>query len=1041
MSQQIKHTTNFSVLPGDGVTCSWSSALSQRCSSGTGYLALAPISPIVVLRRLLVALVAVLTIASTTPSLAQPKTAASDTSAAVQEPKVEDSNNEEVQEEINVRNADIAAILRIFSRKTKRNYLLDERVRGKVSMYLPGKLSADDSQRILDSVLALKGFAAVPIGDNLWKVIPAREAKQATIPTLGLPQVAPGGVAATAEEPLPVAPQADSTVITKLIPLKHSSVEEVQPILSQLVSPDGLISQFSSTNTLVIIDYEDNVVRLARIVNSLDIPFDDSELVIIPIKYADAVDISQKLTELLGTSQGPSQTATASRARARAANPGQPPGQGLTQMGNRPPSGNNPNQATGSMERRSQEPKILPDERTNSVIVVADENTTARIRALVAQLDSKVDLSTNRFYVYRCQHAEATEIAQVLSGLVGGGGAGGIGGDGAGRNSRTSLSSQGGLGMNDGFGGGGGGGLGTGGSSRLQGTQRRPGTPFNQGQGRAGPTSVQLGENLAVTADPDTNSLIISASKGDYEKLLSLIQRLDIKRRQVLVEAMILEVSVDDSRTLGADFITSTGGADGAAMAISNLGGDQGLAGLLSNPTQISGFAAAAASSGTIKLPNDTILPSQAILISAAQSNQNVNVLSAPTLLTTDNEEAQIVVGQNVPFLTGTGTNNVNLNNTFNQIERQDVGITLRITPQISSNNFVTLRIFTDVSAVIPTADTSLGPTTTVRSSETTVITRDGQMIVTGGLIADRSNDSTSGVPFFQDIPFLGHFFRRTTDERRRTNLLTFLTPRIVADQFDARDTTIEHRDRLKYEMQIDGQFPNRSEVLENPRIDEVTEIKPPPEQGPGTILPPTTSGRALTSPSRFNKSVGGNTATPAKTIDRSQDATLKRESAGDSLAPATTSSGALIDEGEISISIAPELPNALHQDQPTEPEVKGRLLPSTTNSASQPRAYALLRVNSGSGDKSGLLPFPISDEGLVAIKIPETTPEQRKLFIEGEKYSYEIEGGKVVELSSVGTFSSAAEASALAKNTALIWYELSPAEIIRFGDGPWRRR
>ena len=224
--------------------------------------------------------------------------------------------------------------------------------------------------------------------------------------------------------------------------------------------------------------------------------------------------------------------------------------------------------------------------------------------------------------------------------------------------------------------------------------------------------------------------------------------------------------------------------------------------------------------------------------------------MSAPTILATDNEEAQIVVGQNVPFLASTSTNATNLNNTFNQVNRQDVGITLRITPQISSRDYVTLRVYTEVSAlVLSTVNSALGPTTTKRQSETTIIAKDGQMIVTGGLIADDVSETDEGVPYLKDIPVLGHAFKSNSRARAQKNLLIFLTPRIMKDQFDARDSTIESTDKMRDVIAGYNVLPRRDTTLLNDRINEVAETQNYEGPKPGTILPSSKAATSLIEP------------------------------------------------------------------------------------------------------------------------------------------------------------------------------------------------
>lgn len=940
-------------------------------------------------------------LASSIPSIAWTQPAQNDNDPAPQNDYGKDSNTE-----INVKNADIAAIIRIFSRKTKRNYILDEKVRGKVSIYLPGKVSAEESLRILDSVLALKGFTAVPIGENLWKIVPAKEARQSTIPTRTDGRVA----------------NPSSAVVTRLVALKYVNAQDVQQIISQLISADGLVNAYTGTNSLILIDGEDNIERLLRIIDELDVPFSNREMTIIPVKHADVEDITQKLNEILGES-GQKKEGGTDPVRASMTDPA---------GGGAPGAGGAAARTVGgkTISARGLVPKIISDQRTNSIIVVADDETTARIRALVAQLDSKVDLSGNKFYVYRCQHANAEEISQVLAGLVGGGGGGAAGGSlggGSGGGVGGVFDSQGGsrsgsssrTGMNSSrstMGGSGGpGGLGGSGGSLL-------------GQGKSGakraPTSTQLGENISITADPATNSLIIAASKPDYEKIRGLLAQIDVKRRQALVEATLLEVSIDNTIRTNTSFLTSTGGADGGAIARSDFSADSGLTKLFTEPQSLQGLTLAAASAGSLKLPGGITVPSQSILVSAAQQNNNVNVLSAPTILATDNEEAQIVVGQNVPFLASTSTNATNLNNTFNQVSREDVGITLRITPQISSRDYVTLRVFTEVSAlVLSTVNSALGPTTTKRQSETTIIAKDGQMIVTGGLIADDVSETDEGIPYLKDIPVLGHAFKSNSQARAQKNLLIFLTPRIIKDQFDARDSTIESRDKMQDVIAGYGVQPQRSRTLRNDRIDQVAESNPYEGPKPGTILPPTRKEKepeVATIPSKSDD---------ALILDGSSSGVLNLDAAS----PGAGGADSTAANSEPVLDL-----NAV--SSPADGKASLARAPRASQPASSGTArFVVLGATSKGGSK---LPFGVtSSSGTFGVIIPnDSSIEAQQFFQPGKSYLFG-QGGQRSEYRVRGVFRAPSDAESSHPEISSSWYTLSKQEIIQLGKGPWYRK
>ena len=529
---------------------------------------------------------------------------------------------------------------------------------------------------------------------------------------------------------------------------------------------------------------------------------------------------------------------------------------------------------------------------------------------------------------------------------------------------------------------------------------------------------VSLGDNISITADPATNSLVIYASKQDYERILTLLKDLDIKRRQVLVEAVLLEVGIDDAEALGFSFATSTGGTDGGGMIKNG-----NVLNSLANPGSIQGFAIAAASAGTLTLPNGTTVPTQSALLTAVQDNGNVNVLSAPTILTTDNEEAEIVVGQNVPFLASTSSNESNLNNTFNQIDRQDVGITLRIVPQISSGEFVTLKIFTEVSNVIDsTANSTLGPTTTIRTSDTTVITKDSQMVVTGGLISDGIADSENGVPYLMDIPVLGHLFKTTSGRHRKTNLLIFITPRIIKDQFDHREVTIAQRNSLEKEMAALKSYPDRLEYLRDERMDKVAEALPWDGPKPGTILPP-----------------------------------IKEQSSEQKI---TLESVPQNSNDIIELKVAPKLPNhesssgAKKAPEPKIPDAPLGPEPSTTSAAGDSAASVIApstqRSDSGARfvvlevKKGTALPpnVPFSEAaggGLVALSVgPDNPKSAREFFSVGGEYRYEINGQNLV-FTAVGVYGDPIAARKLHKRLPGQWYPLSPYEIMNLGSGPWR--
>jgi hypothetical protein len=416
------------------------------------------------------------------------------------------------------------------------------------------------------------------------------------------------------------------------------------------------------------------------------------------------------------------------------------------------------------------------------------------------------------------------------------------------------------------------------------------------------------------------------------------------------------------------------------------------------------------------------------VIVSAAQRNNNVNILSAPTILATDNEEAQIVVGQNVPFLASTSTNATNLNNTFNQVERQDVGITLRITPQISSRDYVTLRVFTEVSALdLATVNSTLGPTTRKRQSETTIIAKDSQMIVTGGLIADDVTEADEGVPYLKDVPVLGHAFKSNSTARQQKNLLIFLTPRIIKDQFDARDATIESREQMEDVIASYEVRPSRSTVLEHPRIDSIAESNPYEGPAPGTILAPERKN---------NASAAMDTARKTAPPPPSADETIILDGSK---------------EGVLDLEVKPSLPR--EDDLALELELSDKAL------SEQPRAMASLSEKSlvtgttattdsfivvelvDSTGSSGELPFLLGNQGTTAgIILPrDSSLEAKKFFHAGDVYTYSWNDQRV-RVRTRALYPSIQAAQASNSDLPAAWYTLSPYEIMNLGRGPWLR-
>jgi len=602
-------------------------------------------------------------------------------------------------------NIELKDLVKTMSELTGKNFILDDKVRGKVTIISPTKVTVDEAYRIFLSVLASQELTIVSSG-KIYRIIPQRDARQDTIPTI-----------VTAEKP----PIGD-IFITRLIRMKYIDAQEIAELLKNLISKYGNIQTYLPTNTLIITDTSSNITRLMKIVEELDVDIYRETIEVIRLKNANATTVANILTSLYQSTGG-------ALKRTRSVPAGGQPGQQQTIIS-----------------------KIIPDERTNSLIIVANRTELSDIKELIDKLDIELP-GAGQIHVYYLKNAKAEDIAQTLSSLTGG---------------FSQL--------------------------RTQATSAAP--PQQPGVAKPQIPVAQLEGGIKIAADPNINALVIISSYQDYLVLKDIIEKLDIPRRQVFVEAAIIEVSLTKLRELGISL------HGGELMK----GGSVGVEGMTLGPlsTFVLDPTAIATLSGLfggvfgkpieITTPTGTTVqvPSFGAFIRALQTNTDINVLSTPHLLTTDNEEAQITVGQNIPLPTGQVTGVGGTVQTT--VSRSDVGITLKVTPQISESDSITLKIHTEISDVAqgpPGIDVNvLGVTTSKRSADTTVVVKDRQTVVIGGLVRDDIKETQSKVPILGDIPLLGMLFRSTTKRTEKIDLIIFLTPHIVKTGADLEDVT-----------------------------------------------------------------------------------------------------------------------------------------------------------------------------------------------------------------------------------------------------------
>jgi len=657
----------------------------------------------------------------------------------------QDAGDEEALVSLDFADVELPRVIDTISRMTGKNFIYDDRVRGRVTIVSPTEVTLDQAFAVFESVLKVKGFSLLKGPGDTYKILPIRDIKESALDT-----VRGGGES----------PNRDRFV-TRLVPLNFIDAEAITNTIKPLISKDASLVAYQPTNTIIVTDSESNIRRLLSILAALDVESYRQELAVIKVEYADATTLAEQLSEIYGAEVASSSgrtTAAQRRANAR----------------RRSSNNNAAAAATGGDGGVGPTVRILPDERTNSLLVLASRQQLSDIRDLVRKLDIQVS-GQGRIRVYYLKHADAEELAETLNSLVGSSG-----------------------------------GSGSRGSSSL------PGSASNTQALRA--TVTPLDDGITVTADPATNALVIKASKEGYETLKEVIEALDVSRPQVLVEALIVEVDVTDDLNLGFDaaFRIINGDTD---IFIQGASAFAPGASTLAQAARVRSFADNPASAFTPGGTNATDPTSDGfswgIGIDATASDNDINIVSAPHILTSDNEEAEIVIGDNIPIVTGrteAATGGNNLSQAVN-VDRQDVGVTLRVTPQISEGDTLRLNIFQEITEVA-TLDQDIGSAEDVgvalsnRKIENTVVVNDGETVAIGGLIDETYTDNVSGVPFLREIPYLGWLFKTKKESLRKTNLLIFLTPHIIRNAEDLERETIRKRLELEQRLEQDKQFP-----------------------------------------------------------------------------------------------------------------------------------------------------------------------------------------------------------------------------------------
>lgn len=613
--------------------------------------------------------------------------------------KPADANQKNIT--LNFAEADIRTVIDAVAKHTGQNFIIDPRVKGKVTIISQRPMDADQVYQIFLSILKVHGFAAIP-GKDVTKIVPDVNAKQDAI----------GTVSGRTEQ--------GDELVTHIVEVNHVNASQLVPILRPLVPQRGHLAAVPSSNVIILSDSAANIARLTRIIRRIDTATGD-EIEVIPLRHASASELVRILGQL---------------------------------------------QKKGAKGAAADQPNIVADERTNSLLISGDKSSRLNIKALILHLDTPLDIGGNTHVVY-LRNAVAKDLVPVLTGVS--------------QQAAKAAAKKGGV----------------------------------------------QGSEINIQADENTNALVITAPPDVFRSLKSVINQLDVRRAQVMVEAVIAEVSYEKSRELGVQWaVDGTDNGNAVGLVNFNLGTPLTAYANLENPPNPIGL--------NVGIGDFTGATKIVALLTALAGDSQTNILSTPTLVTMDNQEAEIVVGQNVPFVTGSYTSTGSGStptNPFNTISREDVGLTLKIKPQINEGDAIKLDVTQEVSSLAPSS-AAADIITNKRSIKTSVMIDDGQILVLGGLVQDDLIEQEQKVPGLGDIPLLGWFFRYQRATKVKTNLMVFLHPSIMKDNKSMMALTSE-----KYNFLRSKQLDMKNEGLtllddeETPVVPEMEEFLrlPPP--------------------------------------------------------------------------------------------------------------------------------------------------------------------------------------------------------------------
>ena len=632
---------------------------------------------------------------------------------------------------------DVIDLVGWISSITCSQFLVSVPLQGKkVTIIAPQLITPEEAYRLFFAALESVGLTVEPSGKFL-RIVETARARFTTLPFVG------------ANESVPH----NKRYVTKLVRVSYLDTNDLtNAVLNRLKSESADIISYRSS--LIITDQSENIERMVNIIRQFDTPSANRDKIwMIRIKNTSAIDMAGRIAEIM-----PVQQLGSGQKRQPGSPPPAPP---KPQPG--PP---------GDLSTEMTITKIVPDERSNSLIVVANQRAYDWLVSLVHKLDVSPEESVrgaaqDRFHIYNCANANCDELAATLSAITG-----------------VQVVGS----------------LATGVRRRGSSTAPTAAAPAQNQQG-GNQSALMFEGDVRVTFDAPTNSLLVMSSFKDFQALRRVIEKLDAPRKQVFIEALILEVTTDKARQMGVSYHAGKG-QDVAGQQSLLLGGfnaNQTLGAAFDPKTLLNNMGGlSAALFGPAINPADTKLfgvlnvniPSFGVFLQLLQTNNDVNVLSNPHILIMNNQEGEITVGENLPFpgaMMGTALTGGATVAPYLSVNRQDVALKLKLLPSVNEHNVIRLDVEQEVSDVEAANYNGLGPATSKRSTKTTVVARDQQTVVIGGLMSDRASETITKVPILGDIPVIGFFFRSTTKDLKKTNILIAITPYVISDLSDLR--------------------------------------------------------------------------------------------------------------------------------------------------------------------------------------------------------------------------------------------------------------